>query len=83
MLKSETSVDMTAPATRVGVLLATGLGLGYAPVLPGTAGPLGSVVLFERLSPAAAIAGGDVGIHDENFTRHNHARPCARFGGTD
>ncbi len=33
-------------ASRAGVWLATGLGLGYAPIAPGTAGSLGSVVLF-------------------------------------
>ncbi|HXE74099.1 MAG TPA: phosphatidylglycerophosphatase A [Candidatus Xenobia bacterium] len=37
---------MTTPGLRVGVLLATGLGLGYAPMAPGTAGSLGSVALF-------------------------------------
>lgn len=49
---------MTAPASRVGVLLATGLGLGYAPVGPGTAGSLGSVALFvlaQRVVPAATF----------------------------
>ncbi len=33
-------------ASRPGVWLATGLGLGYAPVAPGTAGSLASVALF-------------------------------------
>ncbi|HSC77360.1 MAG TPA: phosphatidylglycerophosphatase A [Candidatus Acidoferrales bacterium] len=33
-------------ASRAGVWLATGLGLGYAPVAPGTAGSLASVALF-------------------------------------
>ena len=34
------------PASPAGIWLATGLGLGYAPVAPGTAGSLGSVALF-------------------------------------
>jgi len=36
----------SAPASRAGVWLATGFGLGYAPVAPGTAGSLASVALF-------------------------------------
>lgn len=36
-------------AGRTERLLATGLGLGYAPVAPGTAGSLGSVALFAGL----------------------------------
>ena len=35
---------------------------------------------IERLSPAAAIAGGDVRIHGQGFTQHNHAQPRVRFG---
>jgi len=38
---------------------------------------------IERLSPAAAIAGGDVRIHGQGFTRHNHAQPRVRFGETE
>ncbi len=38
---------------------------------------------IERLSPAAAIAGGDVRIHGQGFTQHNHARPRVRFGETE
>lgn len=36
----------SAPASRAGIWLATGFGLGYAPVAPGTAGSLASVALF-------------------------------------
>ena len=38
---------------------------------------------IERLSPAAAIAGGDVCIDGENFTHRNHARPRVCFGETE
>ncbi|HXE74098.1 MAG TPA: IPT/TIG domain-containing protein [Candidatus Xenobia bacterium] len=38
---------------------------------------------IERLSPAAAIAGGDVRIHGQNFTHHNHRRPRVCFGETE
>lgn len=36
----------SSSSSRAGVWLATGLGLGYAPIAPGTAGSLGSVLLF-------------------------------------
>ena len=50
--------DVTpSPASRAGLWLATGFGLGYAPVAPGTAGSLASVALFAvanaSLSPAS------------------------------
>lgn len=35
---------------------------------------------IERVSPAAAIAGGEVVIHGRGFTRQNHTRPRVRFG---
>ncbi|MCI0402439.1 MAG: phosphatidylglycerophosphatase A [Acidobacteria bacterium] len=38
-----------ASPPRAGLLLATGLGLGYAPVAPGTAGSLGAAALFAFL----------------------------------
>ena len=38
-----------ASPPRAGLLLATGFGLGYAPVAPGTAGSLGAAALFALL----------------------------------
>jgi phosphatidylglycerophosphatase A len=39
----------TASPPRAGLLLATGFGLGYAPIGPGTAGSLGAAALFAVL----------------------------------
>jgi len=38
---------------------------------------------IERVSPAAAIPGGDVTIHGRGFAALNGARPRVRFGETD
>ena len=43
-----------ASPPRTGLLLATGFGLGYAPVAPGTAGSLGAAALFALLHSTLA-----------------------------
>ena len=38
---------------------------------------------IERVSPAAAIPGGEVSIHGSGFTNRNGARPTVRFGANE
>src|SRR5216684_1155331 len=38
---------------------------------------------IERVSPGAAIPGGDVAIHGSGFESRNNARPQVRFGDTE
>jgi len=37
---------------------------------------------IERISPAAAIPGGEIAIHGAGFGSTNHSRPLVRFGDT-
>lgn len=53
----ESSPPNAAVGSRAGVWVATALGLGYAPVAPGTAGSLASVALFVLLGTTLSSGG--------------------------